>query len=132
MCRQLDTYAEHYECGGKGWPEEFDDAFDDISSCYRADPEKAFAYVILGASRSDQPEFLRALGCGPLEDILRDPSKELLERIVVEARKSARFRWLLSNPLKVAVAARAWDAIEKFRVTGPHDEPSDEILPPRQ
>lgn len=131
MCRALDEYANYFERGGGEWPEELEDAFDDIISCYHDDPEKAFAYVIIGASRSDNPQFLGLLGAGPLEDILDDPSDDLLERVVAEARKSARFRWLLSNPFKVAVAARVWDAIEKFRMTGPREEPSHDKLPPR-
>ncbi len=131
MCQQLDAYAEYYENGGGEWPEEHADAFGEIISCYHDDPEKAFAYVILGASRSDHPGFVGGLGCGPLEDVLEDPSEELLARVVAEARKSARFRWLISNPFKVAVATRAWDAIEKFRITGPHEEPPADKLPPR-
>ena len=131
MCRALDDYAEYYENGGGEWPDDLADTFGDIITCYHDDPEKAFAYVILGASRSDHPRFLGGLGCGPLEDVLEDPSDDLLERVVAEARKSARFRWLLSNPFKVAIAARAWDAIEKFRIMGPREEPSDNKLPPR-
>jgi len=131
MCRQLDAYAEYYRNGGGEWPDESEEDFGEIISCYHDDPEKAFAYVILGAARSDDAEFLGGLGCGPLEDVLEDPSEELLQRIVAEARKSSRFRWLLSNPFKVAIAARAWDAIERFRITGPHEEPADDKLPPR-
>ena len=131
MCRQLDAYAAYYENGGGEWPEEHADAFGEIISCYHDDPEKAFAYVILGASRSDHPRFVGGLGCGPLEDVLQDPSEELLARVVAEARKSARFRWLISNPFRVAVSTRAWEAIEKFRITGPHEEPPGDKLPPR-
>jgi hypothetical protein len=132
MCRQLDAYAEYYRNGGGGeWPEEYADDFSEIISCFHDDPEKAFAYVILGASRTDDAGFIALLGCGPLEDILRDPSDELLARIVTEARKSARFRWLLSHPFKVAIADRAWLAIEKFRNTGPHEEPPFSTLPPQ-
>lgn len=131
MCRQLDAYAEHYQEGGGEWPEESADAFGEIILCYHDNPEKAFAYVVLGASRSDDAGFLAGLGCGPLENILEDPSEELLQRIVAEARKSSRFRWLLSNPFKVAIAERAWDAIERFRITGPHEEPAHDKLPPR-
>lgn len=131
MCRALDEYAIYCESGFDEWPDELEDAFEDIISCFHDDPEKAFAYVIIGVSRSDDPKFLGLLGAGPLEDILDDPSDDLLERVVAEARKSARFRWLLSHPFKVAVAARVWDAIEEFRITGPHEEPSDDKLPPR-
>ncbi len=131
LCRQLDAYAKYFQNGGGEWPEEFAVGFSEINSCYHDDPEKAFAYVILGASRSDHGGFLGILGCGPLEDVLEDPSEELLKRIVAEARKSSRFWWLLSHPFEVAVAARAWDAIERFRITGPHEEPADDKLPPR-
>jgi hypothetical protein len=132
MCRDLDAYAEYYENGCGEWPDEYADAFGEIISCYHDDPKKAFAYVILGASRSDHPAFLGALGCGPLEDVLGCPSEELLDRIIAEARKSARFRWLLSHPFKVAIGPRSWDAIEKFRITGPHEEPSADKLPRRK
>src|SRR5689334_17594462 len=98
---------------------------------YSDELEKALAYVVIAASRTDDARFLGLLGCGPLEDVLENPSAEMLDRIVAEARKSARFRWLLSNPFKVAIAHRAWEAIEKFRLTGPHEEPAANTLPPR-
>ena len=131
MKQQLDAYADYLAQGTGNWPDEHAEDFGEIISCYFDDPEKAFAYVVLGSARSDDPKFLGQLGCGPLEDVLRDPSPELLERIVAEARKSARFRWLLSHPFEVAVSDAAWTAIEKFRITGPHEEPSPETLPPR-
>jgi hypothetical protein len=132
MCCQLDAYSQYLINDRGEWPEEFADDFEEIITCYHDNPEKAFAYVILGAARSDDAGFLGMLGCGLLEDILYDPSNELLERIVAEARKSIRFRWLLSNPFKVAVAPRAWDVIEPFRIGGPHEEPSHDKLPPRE
>lgn len=129
MMRQLDAYAHHLASGAGEWPDEHADDFGEIISCYSDDPEKAFAYVVIGASRSDDPRFLGQLGCGVLEDLLRDPTDQLLGRIVAEARKSARFRWLLSCPFKVAVPDRVWAEIEVFRMTGPHEEPSDDMLP---
>ena len=131
LARQIDAYADYFAGGAGDWPHEWSDDFEEIATCHHDDPEKALSYVVLGAARTDDARFLGFLGCGPLEDILENPSAELLERIVAEARKSARFRWLLSNPFKVAIAAQAWDAIEKFRITGPHEEPRDESLPPR-
>ncbi|MGT2513295.1 DUF6869 domain-containing protein [Sphingomonas panni] len=99
--------------------------------CSNDDPEKLLAYVVLGAARSDDPGFLAVLGCGPLENILRNPSPELLDRIVAEARKSVRFRWLLNCPFRIAIAPSAWDAIARFRITGPHAAPAADHLPPR-
>jgi hypothetical protein len=114
MIKQLDTYIEYFAAGCGNWHEDDSDDFMDIHTCHHDDPEKALAYVVLGASRTDDPKFLGYLGCGPLE-----------------ARKSARFRWLLSNPFQVAVSEQAWEAIKDFRITGPHEEPSDDTLPPR-
>jgi hypothetical protein len=130
LCRQIDAFAAYSAQGGGEWPDELADDFGEIISCFHDDPNKAFAYVIIGASRTDDPEFLAQLECSPLEDLLRNSSPELLDRLVAEARKSPRFRWLLSNPFKVAVAPRVWEAIEKFRITGPHEEPSFDTLPP--
>ena len=131
MRRKLFAY-EKYETKGAGpWPDEVASDIDEIITCHFDDVEKAFAYVIIAASQSDDPEFLALMACGNLENVLRDPSPELLGRIVAEARKSARFRWLLSHPFKVAIAPAAWEAIEKFRIAGPHGEPSTETLPPR-
>ena len=132
MIQQIDAYAAYFAGGAGDWPEEYADDFEEIVTCHHDDPEKALAYVVIAASRTDDAEFLGYLGCGPLEDVLRDPSPELIERIVSEARKSARFRWLLSNPFKVAIAERAWTAIQQFRFTGPQEEPSDDTLPPRR
>jgi hypothetical protein len=113
------------------WPDEHVEAFGEIISGVDDDPERALAYVVLASSRTDDAGFLALMGCGPLEDLLRDPSEQLLQRVVAEGRRSDRFRWLLSHPFKVAIAPRAWAAIEKFRITGPHEEPSDDTLPPR-
>ena len=131
LCAQLDAYIVYFSSGEGEWPEDKADDFSEIVGSGFDDQEKAFAYVILGADRTDDAAFLGYLGCGVLEDILRDPSEEMLARIVAEAKSSARFRWLLSNPYKVAVAERAWTAIEGVRFTGPHEEPSDRLLPPR-
>ncbi|HEX8223258.1 MAG TPA: hypothetical protein VF605_05530 [Allosphingosinicella sp.] len=132
MIRQIDDYADYFADGAGDWPDEYSDDFDEIVRCHHDEPEKALAYVVIAASRSDDARFLGYMACGPLEDVLRDPPADLLDRIVAEARKSARFRWLLSNPYKVAIAESAWEAIEKYRITGPHEEPADDTLPPRR
>ncbi|KQN18633.1 hypothetical protein ASE83_10215 [Sphingomonas sp. Leaf32] len=104
-------------------PNETDEGIGDILSCHHDDPDRALAYVILGATRSDDPGFLTGLGCGPLEDVLRNPSNDLLAGVVAEARRSAGFRWLLGCPFQAAIAAKAWDAFRKFHMTGPHAQP---------
>lgn len=131
MRRQLLDYAR-YDLGGAGeWPDDLADDFGEIITCHFDDPDKALAYVVIAASQTDDAGFLGLMACSNLEDILCDPSSELVERVVAEAGKSGRFRWLLSHPFKIAVAERAWVAIEPFRITGPREEPSHDTLPPR-
>jgi hypothetical protein len=132
MRRQLLAYADHDAKGAGEWPAELADDFDEIITCHFDDPEKALAYVIIAASQTDDAGFLGLMACSNLENVLIDPSTELLDRVVAEARKSARFRWLLSNPFKVAIAQKAWEAIERFRINGPHEEPAADKLPPRE
>jgi hypothetical protein len=129
LIRQIDAYADHIASGDGDWPEAFADDFCEILDSHREDVEKALAYVVLGANRSDDPGFVNLLGCGTLEDILRDPTDEILGRIVAEARRSARFRWMLNSPFRVAVSDTAWKAIEPFRQTGPHEEPAPDTMP---
>jgi hypothetical protein len=131
LIRQIDAYAAHIASGGGDWPEEFVDDFCEILDSHRENVEKALAYVVLGANRSDDPDFVNLLGCGTLEDILRNPTDETLDRIVAEARRSPRFRWMLNSPYKVAVSETAWNAIEPFRQTGPHEEPALDTMPLR-
>lgn len=118
------------ETGGDGeWPDQWAETFGDALDWPMTDPAKALAYAVLAAGHSQNPGFIGVIACGPLEDILREPSKDMIQRVVAEARKSARFRWMLSHPFKIAVSEAAWDAIEPFRITGPHEEPTHETMP---
>lgn len=130
LVRQVDAYADYFARGAGDWPDDHADDFTEVldSAC---DPEKALAYVLIGASRTDNAEFLQFLGCGPLEDALYGASPELIKRIVAEARRSPRFRWLLSCPYRIAMGEAAWEKIHVFRSTGEHEEPSLDTLPPR-
>ena len=139
LLRQSDRYIAYWEstAGDREW---HDDEFDDFSEIIDSglpdylgfyDPDKAMAYIIFAIAKSDDPQTLAICGCLMLEDLLRDPSDELLERVVAEAHRSPRFRWMLSNPYKNSISAKAWEAIEQFRITGPHEEPAFDTLPPR-
>jgi hypothetical protein len=128
--RQTRVYYEHCQ---RGFHEETDENADDIDAVCAsnfADPEKALAYVILAAANYDDGEYLAFIGAGLLENLLRDPPTDILERIVAEARKTPRFRWLLSVPYRIAIAKSAWDAIKEFRLTPGNAEPLPETLPP--
>ena len=129
LCRQLKAYEDYQSTDAFDWPEEFADDFGEILDSHWQDVEKALAYVVLGAAQSDDASFVSGLGCGTLEDLLDRPSDAFIQRIVTEARRSPRFRWMLSCPFKVAVSNEAWTAIEPFRITGPHEEPPHDTMP---
>lgn len=127
MIRKIDIYADYFAGGSGEWPEKYSNDFHEIYASPFDDPDKAFGYIVLALSRSDDASFLGLLGAGQLEDLLVKPSVEILARVVAEARKSARFRWLLGFPWKIAISDEAWAAITKFRITGPRKD----TLPPR-
>jgi hypothetical protein len=78
------------------------------------DEDKAVALVILVSASSDDPKFLALVAAGLLENLLIDPSDEILERIIIEARKTARFRWMLSGVYNHAIKnAHAREMIAK-------------------
>lgn len=91
------------------------------------DPDRGLAYVALAMGKYDDRDFLGVMAAGLLEDLLRDPAPEMLERIVEEARKTARFRWMLSGVWVHTIAERARapiaHAIGEYRLEQP--------LPPR-
>ena len=127
----IDAYEAHLiENDFSGpWPRDWADAFGDIQDWPTTDSDKALAFIVLGAARSNHPGFVALLACGPLEDILREPSSAMIERIVSEAHHSSRFRWLLNHPYKVAVSNNAWRAIQPVRTASPHEEPPPNTMP---
>lgn len=61
------------------------------------DPERGIALVALSASMYDEPDFLFLVAAGTLEDILRKSGRDIIDRVVAEARKNPRFRWMLTG-----------------------------------
>ena len=99
------------------------------------DPEMSLALIMLAIANYDEVEFLGVVSAGLLEDVLshhpatngRALSNEMLERIVAEARRTPRFRWLLSGVWTYGsqphVAAAIKEAVGDVRLEDP--------LPPR-
>lgn len=83
-----------------------------VMDAHRDDPERGLSYVALAMATYDDREFLGVMAAGPLEDLLQDPTPELLDRIVAEARKTPRFRWMLSGVWLHAIAERVRGSIE--------------------
>lgn len=78
-----------------------------VMDAHNDDPDKGMAYLALAMAHFEDREFLGLLSAGLLEDLLRDPRPEMLDRIVTEARKTPRFRWMLSGVWLHAIAERA-------------------------
>lgn len=70
---------------------------DEVMDAPVRDPDKALALIAIFASTYHGPEFLGLVAAGVIEDLLRPPTPEILDRVLVEARRSARFRWMLSG-----------------------------------
>lgn len=78
---------------------------DEVNLWFRdEDTDRSLALIALAMAGTDDEEFLLLVACGLLEDILShwraidgDPlPPALLNRIVEEARRNSRFRWMLS------------------------------------
>lgn len=68
------------------------------------DPDRAMAFVAVSASKYDDPEYLALMAAGPLEDILNPGiTAAMIERVVAEARRTPRFRWMLAHVFAHAV-----------------------------
>nr|WP_166175379.1 hypothetical protein [Altererythrobacter segetis] len=106
----------------EGFPDELEIWFDQGK-----DSDRGLALVMLAAATYDDPDFLALVAAGLLENLLQKPSNELLQRIVSEARKTARFRWMLDVPFRHAIPAGVRSAIDK--AVGDMD--CDGPLPPR-
>jgi hypothetical protein len=61
------------------------------------DIERTLALIALALSIYEDRRYFFYLAAGPLEEILRNPSPDTLKRIVDEARKNPRFRFLLTG-----------------------------------
>ena len=100
-----------------------------------SDPDRSLALVALTIEKFDDPMFLGLVAAGPLEDILMfapdgsgeaSPSDEVFGRVMQEARKTPRFRWMLGG---IYTSHLRQDQQEVFdRVVGKIDW---EALPPR-
>jgi hypothetical protein len=131
MIEQIDDFAAYVANGAGEWPDSSADDFEEIITCQHDDPEKALAYVVLAGWRSDDPRFLSFMGNGLLEGVLMSPSAQSLRRIIAEARRSARFRWILSHACEGMVDEAAWKEIAQYRISSSRAPPDDETLPPR-
>ncbi len=105
--RLLELHHRWSSFGGNR--DRFLEEHDELDGYFRlvTDPDKALAFVILAAATYDEPDYLFLTAAGPLEELLRAPSPSLLSRVVAEARKTARFRWMLTGVYPHAIEDEA-------------------------
>jgi hypothetical protein len=125
LVRQMDVYHDHFRAGLPEWTDQTAADLGAIADASLDDPDKTFAYVMLAVSRYDDADFLGFVAAGPLENMLVDPSPEILKRTKAEARKTPRFRWMISIPFRHALAPRALAALQDLMIDG-----DNEPLPP--
>jgi hypothetical protein len=77
------------------------------------DPDLALAFVMLALSEYDDPFFIGLIAAGPLEEVLMfNLSPEVVDRVVAEAGRTPRFRWMLKR-IYLPKADWAREALEK-------------------
>lgn len=127
---KVELYYAFNKANGKGQEALLEHRFKDFDPYFFAndDPDLGLAIVALAASMYDDPQFLGTMAAGPLEDLLSEPRPDILQRVLSEARKNVRFRWLLRGVFLHAVAEDARSLV----VAAIGDMSENEPLPPRQ
>ncbi len=109
---ELKRVVDAYRNWDASVSDDYPDACDRFMDSYHAEPEVGIAFVMIAAAEYDDVQFLGLVAAGLLENLLCDGSTEITQRILVEARKSARLRWMLSGvwydsvPPETAAAAQ--------------------------
>lgn len=91
------------------------------------DPDRALAFVILAAATYDDPEYLFLTAAGPLEEILGKADPATLKRVANEARRTPRFRWMLTGLFLHAVRD---DAVRRVIADAIGDVRGSDPMPP--
>jgi hypothetical protein len=125
-----DYYCFNKELAGRG--PSLDDVgrsgnYANVMEAHLDDPVRGLAYLALAMGRYDDRDFLGVMAAGLLEDLLRDPTPDLLDRIIAEARKTPRFRWMLSGVWLHAIAER----VRRPVALAVGDYQLEQPLPPR-
>jgi hypothetical protein len=115
LARHLEAYFSAYKNLSAG-VEASDEDVCGSEPIYRAslsDPNEAFAYAVLAMANYDDEPFLYYVAAGPLEDCLRRASADLVERVMAEARRTPRLRWMLNGVYPHAIRQDVAERINK-------------------
>ena len=123
------AYHQYSKLGGEEKDAYFSECSAPLEVFYSTadDPDLGMALVSLSASMYDDPQFLFLIAAGPLDDMLHRATREGIDRIVAESRKSARMRWMLTGIYLHAISDEARPKIVAAIGTMTENDP----MPPR-
>src|SRR5688572_9067246 len=127
LIRQIELYHAYSHPDLRHWPDELAEQLNGVLMSGCDDPEKGLAFVMLAAAKYDDREFLFLVSAGTFENLLVDPNSDILCRILEEARKSPRIRWMLTGVYLHAIAERARGPVSEVINGWTEDQPT----PPR-
>jgi hypothetical protein len=105
--RQLRVHQSYFKAGFQDNTEENHADIDAVIGAI-SDPDRSLAYLALATAHFDDEPYLAFLAVDLLEEnLLWDPSPEILERVLAEGRRDSRFRWMLSHVCERMIAERA-------------------------
>lgn len=127
--KAVEIYHEYYHIHGKAKEAFLYEHADMIEAFYFTydDPDRGIALVALSASMYDDANFLFLVAAGTLEDVLRKPSQDIIDRVVAEAEKNPRFRWMMTGMFLHAISDDARPQIMKAIGSTTEADP----MPPR-
>jgi hypothetical protein len=111
-------------CPGDGYYGDLELYFD------HSDKDRSLALVVLAMANFDDPGFLGMVAAGPLEDIFfaeQEVPEDIVVRIEDEARKTPRFRWMLSGVWTTSFKPEHATRVERAAAGAKLEDP----LPPR-
>jgi len=95
------------------------DAAEVLSELARTEPETAweaiFQILSLVEAKPENPLF-QSLAAGPLEDLLSEHGRSIIDRVELEARRSPSFNLLLGGVWQGGMPADVWERIQKCRL----------------
>ena len=95
------------------------------------DPERAFEVILHMVERAQTKDNAIDIGCGDLEDLIATHGAAFVDRIETLARRSPRFRWVLSGVWPQGKAdTPVWARIAALQAAGPHMDRGDDLPPP--
>lgn len=115
------AWIEGIASAGSGSEEEQHWSYGCLADIVESRPDLGLDVVLLACAKMTTAEEAAILAAGPLEDLIAEHGAAVIDRIETEARKSVRFRYLLTGVWPQGQRdSDAWRRVENARREGPH------------